>query len=94
MLEKIVILIMCHLIGDYVLQSDFIATTKGNNWYHLFVHSALYCVPFAIMFGINDLLAYIFAQHFMIDSFKARFKIIDYVTDQLSHYIMLLIYLI
>lgn len=45
MIEKIVILIMCHLIGDYVLQIDFIAKTKGQNLYHLFVHCALYCLP-------------------------------------------------
>lgn len=24
-------IIMCHLIGDYVLQCDFIAKTKGQN---------------------------------------------------------------
>jgi len=30
MLEKIIILILRHLIGDYVLQSDFIAKTKQN----------------------------------------------------------------
>jgi len=85
---------MCHLIGDYVLQSEFIATTKGSNWYHLFVHSALYCVPFAIMFGINILLAFIFTHHFVIDMLKARYKKINYVSDQISHYIMLLIYVI
>jgi hypothetical protein len=28
MLEKIIILILCHLIGDYVLQSDLIVKTK------------------------------------------------------------------
>lgn len=35
-------LILCHLIGDYVLQIDRIADTKGTNMYHLFVHCALY----------------------------------------------------
>lgn len=46
MLETIFKIVIAHLIGDYVLQSDFIAKTKGENWYHLFVHSALYVVPF------------------------------------------------
>ena len=41
MIEKTIQLIMCHLIGDYVLQIDFIAKSKGDNWYHLFVHCAL-----------------------------------------------------
>ena len=35
------LLVFCHLVGDYVLQSDFIAKTKGSNWYHLFVHCAM-----------------------------------------------------
>ena len=50
-LHTIVLVVLCHLIGDYVLQCDFIAQTKGKNWYHLFVHCALYCVPFLIAFG-------------------------------------------
>lgn len=44
-LYTIVLIVLCHLIGDYVLQCDFIAQTKGKNWYHLFVHCALYCIP-------------------------------------------------
>jgi hypothetical protein len=92
MINRILLLVMCHMIGDYVLQSDFIAKTKGENWYHLFVHCVLYCVPFAVIFGINELLAYIFVQHFIIDSLKARHKIINYITDQILHYLILLIY--
>lgn len=53
MLENIFLIIMCHLIGDYVLQSDFIAKTKGENWYHLFVHCALYVLPFYLCFGFD-----------------------------------------
>ena len=50
---KIIInLILCHLLGDYVLQIDFIAKTKGNNFYHLLVHCVLYCLPFYILFGL------------------------------------------
>jgi hypothetical protein len=37
--KKMIELILCHLIGDYVLQIDRIADTKGANMYHLFVHS-------------------------------------------------------
>jgi len=90
---RIILLVLSHLIGDYVLQSDFLAQTKGSNWYHLFVHCALYCVPFAIMFGINDILLYIFVSHIIIDSLKARYGIIGYVQDQIMHYIAMLIYL-
>ena len=33
MIETILILVACHLIGDYVLQSNYLAMNKGKNWY-------------------------------------------------------------
>lgn len=35
MIERIFLIVACHLMGDYFLQSNFLATTKGENWYHL-----------------------------------------------------------
>lgn len=92
--KQIIIIILCHLIGDYVLQCDFIAQTKGNNWYHLFVHCALYCVPFLIVFGFVWQLPLIFITHLVIDSLKARYKTITYTQDQVLHYSLCLLYLI
>ena len=87
-IETIVKIIFCHLIGDYVLQCDFIASTKGKNWYHLFVHCALYTLPFYIVFGFTWQLMVIFLTHIFIDVSKARYKVINYVTDQVLHYII------
>lgn len=87
--------VACHMIGDYVLQSDFIATTKGSNWYHLIVHSVLYCVPFAFLFKYMEYgMVYIIAlliTHIIIDASKARYKAIDYLGDQVLHYLILFI---
>ena len=93
MLEKIMLLIMCHMIGDYVLQSDFIARTKGKNWYHLFVHCVLYIVPFYICFGFVWQLAVIFIVHLIIDPLKARYNKMNYWQDQVGHYLASLAYL-
>ena len=93
MTERIIQLLLCHLIGDYVLQIDFIAKTKGQNLYHLFVHCALYCVPFYVCFGMDMKLLALFISHFIIDLFKARYNKINYVTDQIIHYLILLIYI-
>jgi hypothetical protein len=82
------------MIGDYVLQADFIAQTKGKNWYHLFVHCALYCVPFAIVFGFTWQLGLIFLTHIIIDPLKARYNKITYIQDQILHYVVVLLYLI
>lgn len=93
-LQKLILLIMCHLVGDYVLQSNFIASTKGKNWYHLFVHCILYTVPFLIVFGWTWQLLIIFLTHMIIDPLKARYGKITYVQDQILHYVITLVYLI
>lgn len=93
MIEKILLLVMCHLVGDYVLQGDFIAKTKGQNWYHLIVHCGLYVLPFYICFGFTWQLALIFITHIVIDALKAVYGKIDYVTDQVWHYVLLTFYL-
>ena len=90
----LIYIVFCHLIGDYVLQSDFIASTKGKNWYHLFVHCALYCVPFLLVFGLSWQLAIIFISHLIIDPLKARYNKITYIQDQTLHYLFGLVYLI
>jgi hypothetical protein len=92
-IKIIILLICCHLIGDYVFQSDFIAKTKGENWYHLIVHCVLYCLPFFTFFEFTWQLLFIFITHAIIDTLKARYNKINYATDQLLHYIVMLVYL-
>ena len=88
MIELLVKIILCHLVGDYVLQCDFIAQTKGNNWYHLFVHCALYILPFYLCFGFDWRLAVLFISHIIIDPLKARWGKITYDQDQTLHYVI------
>jgi len=88
MVKQIVLMVFCHLIGDYVLQLDFIAKTKGENWYHLFVHCALYVIPFYICFEIDWRLCFLFVSHLSIDSLKARYNKISYAYDQVIHYLI------
>lgn len=93
MIQKTIILIFCHLIGDYVLQSDYIAKTKGENWYHLIVHCILYTVPFYVSFGLVWQFPVLLASHIVIDAIKARFGKISYAQDQILHYLICLVYL-
>lgn len=93
-MNTIITLIFCHLLGDYVLQNDFLAKTKGFNWYHMIVHCFLYCFPFYIFFGLDWKLLFIFITHMTADTLKARYHKINYVEDQLIHYIVLLVYLV
>ena len=77
-------LIFCHLIGDYVLQIDFIAKTKGDNLYHLLVHCFLYIVPFFYVFGMTWQLAVILITHIIIDGRKHSVLLtsIDYISKR------------
>ena len=92
-MTKILIeLLLCHLVGDYVLQSNYIATTKDTNWYHLFIHCALYTLPFIILFGFNyNIIVLLFITHILIDVSKSRYKLINYPIDQILHYFILII---
>lgn len=89
-IKKLVVLTMCHCIGDYVFQIDYIAKTKGENFYHMFVHVITYCVPFAICYGLDIKLFAIGITHFAIDVCKARYHLFNYVEDQVLHYITLI----
>ena len=94
MIETLFYLVLCHLIGDYLFQTDFIAKTKGSNWYHMLVHCGLYIAPFAFCFGITWQLGILFVAHMIIDPLKARYNKINYWQDQILHYLLLLLYLV
>lgn len=53
MVEKIFLIVLCHAVGDYLFQTDFLAKTKGINWYHLFLHCMMYAVPFYLVWCLD-----------------------------------------
>jgi len=87
-------LFLCHFLGDYVFQTDFLAKTKGKNWWHMLAHCVTYTAPFIYFFGLNLNITVLFLTHLIIDSAKARYKKINYVSDQILHVVILGIYLI
>jgi hypothetical protein len=92
-MNALVKLVFAHLLGDYVLQNDFIAKTKANNYYHLFVHCVLYCFPFYVLMGFTWHLIPLLIIHIIVDYLKCK-KVINYTIDQIIHYITLLLYII
>lgn len=85
-------IVFCHLLGDYVLQSDFIAKTKGKNMYHLWVHCMLYCLPFTLAFPDMHWKTFciLFGTHMFTDFLKAKLNFIGYLEDQIVHYVVAL----
>ena len=83
-------LVICHIVGDYFLQTDYMATNKNKDWYLLFVHCVCYCVPFLVLYGFVWQIALIFIVHIIVDNLKARYKRINLLADQMIHYIVAL----
>lgn len=91
--EILATLVACHLIGDYILQTQYIAENKATDRYLLVVHSFLYAVPFVALFGfeLNSAL-FLFVSHIIIDYCKATAKLFSITVDQILHYVCALIY--
>lgn len=87
-LYELIIIILCHVIGDYLFQSDYLAENKGKDWYILIVHCLLYTVPFVFTFGTGWQWFVLFGTHIIIDTLKARYNKINIIQDQLLHYII------
>lgn len=93
MLTRLAKIILCHAVGDYLFQTDYMAAMKGKDWYVLFIHCVCYCVPFAFTFGIDWRLAWMFAVHIVTDALKARYCKISLLTDQFIHYAVAMLFL-
>lgn len=88
MYEQIIKIIMCHFIGDYVLQTDYIAREKGKDFYVLLAHCVCYATPFAVAFGVDHRIVWLILSHFVVDALKARYKQFGIVMDQILHFIV------
>ena len=71
-------MILAHFVGDYVLQSRYLALSKGKEWYNMLVHCILYTGSISLVlikwtggFPFWWLL-WIFVSHWIVDSWKCR----------------------
>lgn len=58
---------MAHVVGDYVLQSEWMATQKGRRSLATLVHCLSYILPFLFLTQNPLTLAIIGGTHFIID---------------------------
>lgn len=94
MIDNLVYIIIAHSLGDYVLQSDYVASNKGKDDYILLIHCVTYIAPFVFIFGITWHLIPLFIIHVIVDRLKARHHKINLWQDQVIHYLTGLLYLI
>ena len=62
--------LLCHAIGDYVLQSDWMASNKTSRNLPAILHALLYGVPFVFLTQSPLALVTIVGTHFIIDRFR------------------------
>ena len=97
-------ILFAHSLGDYFLQTDYLAMNKGKDNYILCIHSVLYTFAISLIFGneISQLWYWlILLTHILIDYVKARGITSNImcdknalILDQSIHYLILILALI
>jgi hypothetical protein len=68
--------LLAHAIGDYILQSDWMAKEKSHIWLASIVHVFFYTLPFLFITTNPITLAIIAGTHLVIDRYRlARYVI-------------------
>jgi hypothetical protein len=68
--------ILAHLVGDYILQSHWMAQEKTRQSFAAAVHAVTYTLPFLFLTQSPAALAFILGTHFLIDRLRlARYVI-------------------
>jgi len=68
--------LLAHLAGDYLLQSDWMATEKTKRWRPAWVHALVYGLPFLLVTQSPAALAVIVGTHAVIDRYRlARYLV-------------------
>ena len=59
--------LLCHLVADYWLQNDWMATNKKKYWWPAIVHGVIYTLPFLLLTRSWLALFVICSTHIVID---------------------------
>lgn len=62
--------LIAHVVGDYVLQSHWMATEKTKRWFPAVLHAVTYGLPFLIATQSLSALAVIVGTHAVIDRYR------------------------
>ncbi len=68
--------LLAHAVGDYVLQSDWMATEKTKKSVAALAHVVTYALPFLLLTQSPIVLGFIAGTHFVIDRWRlARYVV-------------------
>lgn len=70
--------LLCHLVGDYVLQNHWMANRKTSSWLAALVHASFYTLPFLFLTRDPLALAIIGGTHAVIDRYRLAKVWVDF----------------
>jgi hypothetical protein len=63
-------IILAHLVGDYLIQSNWMATRKTSAWWPAILHGLTYTIPFLLITQSPWALLSIGGTHIVIDRYR------------------------
>jgi hypothetical protein len=63
-------IVLAHLAGDYLIQSDWMANEKTKRWWPAIAHGLTYTLPYALVTQSVLALAVIAVTHVVIDHYR------------------------
>jgi hypothetical protein len=63
-------IVLAHLVGDYLLQSDWMASEKTKRWWPAVAHAVTYGLPFLLVTRSPLALLVIVGTHAVIDRYR------------------------
>lgn len=63
-------ILLAHLVGDYLIQSDWMAQEKTKRWWPAVAHGLTYTIPYALVTQSLPALAVIAGSHIVIDHYR------------------------
>ena len=68
--------LLLHMVGDYITQTDWMATEKTKRSTAALAHAFVYSLPFFLLTSSDAAFYVIFISHFLIDRYRlARFVV-------------------
>lgn len=82
--ELVFLMVACHMVGDYLIQTDWMASQKTKRWLPAIAHGATYTIPFALFVTRSPLaLLAIGVTHILIDHWRLA-KYVIWLKNQIG----------
>lgn len=76
-------ILLAHLVGDYVLQSHWMATRKTTEWWPAIAHGLTYTLPYVLVTQSPLALLVIASTHIVIDRYRLA-KHVSWAKNQMG----------